>query len=238
MAKKFKALAEGDSWFHLPNLPFPLPTIGSSDTDIVRELRKRGHDVSNIAHFGDTLTSIAKERGYIGGLKTRKYDVLLLCGSGNDLLGGGELYQYLRLYRKDRAIKDYFKASFHTKVRQMEFLYRQIIEDALDHSKNRNLKIISHGYDYAIPRPDGFWIGTPMQRQGIEKKKLQKRLVEVMIDDLYKMLKRLKARYPGQFDYANLRNTVNGRWHDELHPRRKAFKDVARKVEKKVIKIL
>lgn len=238
MAAKFTAIAEGDSWFHLPKFPIGLPIVGGSNTDTVRELQKRGHKINNIAHFGDTLSSIADARDYVGGLRSKNYDVLLLCGSGNDLLGDGKLYQYLRLYRKDRALKDYFKNSFAAKVRQLEYIYSQIIEDALDNSKNKNLKIVSHGYDYAIPGKNGYWLGTPMQRQGIVKKKLQTKLVEEMIDDLYRMLKRVRKKYPGTFDYVNLRNTVNGRWQDELHPRKRGFRDVAKRVEKKVLKVL
>ncbi|EFO29358.1 peptidase C14, caspase catalytic subunit p20 [Roseibium sp. TrichSKD4] len=199
---------------------------------MVRSLRKRGHTIDSIAHFGDTLTQIAAAGDYKSALEKTNYDVFLLCGSGNDLLGGGDLYRHLRVYDKDREPEDYLKASFFTKLAHMETLYCEIIEETLEHSQNGDIKILSHGYDYAFPQ-NGYWIGKPMARQGILKQKLGKKIVVVMIDHLYGMLRRVKFQYPGRFDYANFRGIVGSRWHDELHPKKKAFKDLAKKLEKK-----
>jgi hypothetical protein len=237
MANKFRALAEGDSWFNLPDFPIGLPIVGGSDTDLVRELKKRGHRIDSIAHFGDTLTDIAAAEDYITALKETSYDVFLLCGSGNDLLGGGDLWRYMRIYSPDRKPKAYLKPSFYSKIRLMEHLYGQIIEEALDHSKNRKLKIISHGYDYAIPQRRGYWIGRPMKRQGINKKQGSD-IVEVMIDQLHSMMRRVRRRYSGHFDYVDFRGTVGKRWHDELHPRKRAFRDLAKKMDRKVQQVL
>ncbi len=128
MAKTFKAVAEGDSWFNLPNLPIGLPIVGGVDGDAIRALEKRGHIFVNIAHFGDTLTSIAEAKDYLGAFQSGSYDAFLLCGSGNDLLGGGQLYKYLNLYQSSRPNKEYLKASFYSKIAYMEMLYAEIIK--------------------------------------------------------------------------------------------------------------
>lgn len=73
-----------------------------------------------------------------------------------------------------------------------------------------------------------------MKRQGIAKKKLQKKIVRVMIDELHAMLDRLSNQYKKHFSYAKFRETVGKRWHDELHPRKSAFKDLAKKLESQV----
>ncbi len=99
------------------------------------------------------------------------------------------------------------------------------------------LQIVSHGYDYAIPQKRGYWLGEPMKRQGIDNPELQKDLVKLMIDELYSMLKRISRRYKN-FHYVDLRGVVAGRWHDELHPKKKAFADIAKKLEKKVLKVI
>jgi hypothetical protein len=238
MAKKFVALAEGDSWFNLPDFPISLPIVGGADTDLVRELQKRGHRIDSIAHFGDTLTAIAEAQDFVTALQQTHYDAFLLCGSGNDLLGGGDLWKHLHIYHFDWSAEEHIKNSFYIKVAQMELLFQEIIELALENSRNKKLRIISHGYDYAIPQKGGYWLGEPMKRQGIVKRKLQKKIVRIMINELHVMLDRLSNQYKKHFTYANFRETVGKRWHDELHPRKSAFKDLAKKLESQVEKVV
>jgi len=238
MAKKFIALAEGDSWFNLPNFPISMPVVGGVGTDLVRELQKRNHTIDSIAHFGDTLTEIANARDYLTALKLTHYDAFLLCGSGNDLLGGGDLWQYLHIYDPNKSPRGHIRPSFDAKISQMEWLYCVIIETALDDSKNKDVRIVSHGYDYAIPQKNGYWMGTSMARQGIVKKSLQKDIVKIMIDELYSMLNRLSRKYKKSFTYVDFRNTVGKRWYDELHPRKAAFSDLADKLEARVKKVI
>ncbi|MHA7773592.1 hypothetical protein [Roseibium sp. M-1] len=238
MAKTFTALAEGDSWFNLPDFPIGLPIVGGTDTDLVRELQKRGHRIDSIAHFGDTLTDIASASDYVTALENTHYDAFLLCGSGNDLLGGGDMWKYLQIYHFDWSAEKHVKRSFEIKLLQMEMIYQEIIELALERSRNKKLRIVSHGYDYAIPQKRGYWLGEPMKRQGIVKAKLQQEIVRIMIDELYSMLNRLSRQYKKSFTYVDFRKTVGKRWHDELHPRKAAFSDLAEKLETRVKKVL
>ena len=52
--KKLTLIAEGDSWFNLPDFWIATPIIGGSDYDLVRALRDFGHTVTSLAHWGVT----------------------------------------------------------------------------------------------------------------------------------------------------------------------------------------
>ncbi|MES0879531.1 hypothetical protein [Roseibium sp. SCP14] len=138
MTRKFVALAEGDSWFNLPDFPISLPIAGGADTDLVRELQKRGHRIDGIAHFGDTLTAIADAQDFVTALQKTHYAAFLLCGSGNDLLGSGDLWKHLHIYHFGWSAKEHIKKSFYIEVAQMALLFQEIIELALENSRTRS----------------------------------------------------------------------------------------------------
>ena len=91
--KKVTALnivAEGDSWFRLPQI-FPFPRT------CIDYLQLWGYQITNLAHWGDTLDEMllaGEFWPYIDGGD----DLLLFSAGGNDILGNGGLAGFLNLF--------------------------------------------------------------------------------------------------------------------------------------------
>ncbi|MEJ1157963.1 hypothetical protein [Prosthecomicrobium sp. N25] len=219
---------EGDSWERLPNFGAKsLPIVGGTGYDLGRGLEDLGYPVENIAYWGDTIAEIWRIKDYRRALRDTGAKHFLLGGGGNDLLGEGRLQTFLRLYEKGRKTEDYFKPGFYKALDDVMDTYKLILHDVYDRPEFRDVTVIVHGYDYAKPMKLG-WIGEPMAMQGIDEyhPKLQDALVKYMIDHFNERLADLRRYWP-KLVHVDFRGMVKGRWHDELHPRKEAFVDLA-----------
>lgn len=225
-------VVEGDSWEHLPDLGLKaLPTVGGSNYDLARALAARGHTVHNIAYWGDTIADIAAAGDYLKALRHTRAPLLLLGGGGNDLLGNGRLKTYLRLYAPERTPRDYILDTFYSDLRQVILHYDGILGRIAADPLAAGTRVIVHGYDYARPMRLG-WLGEPMEFVGIgyDKPELQNGIIRIMIDAFNHELTAL-ARRRRSLVYVDFRGQVGDRWHDELHPTKAAFEDLAGHVE-------
>lgn len=217
-AKPRYIVAEGDSWFRLPHfLGIPRTMI-----DVLQQADKTD-TIVNLAHWGDTLGEML-QTGEFWHYVDAGYDLLLFSAGGNDVLGGGNLAQYLNLLDPDHEAESdapyYIRPKFYSDlaivVANLELgLIKPL---AARHVKTR---IVMHGYDYAVPFPDGPWIGGPMASVGLDVrhyKPLCCAIVRRMIDAYNSALAALGAKYPDVFHYLDLRGTVgdNG-WWIEMH---------------------
>jgi lysophospholipase L1-like esterase len=213
--RKLPIIAEGDSWFKLPDLIFVPPTL----IDILQ----RKYSIINLAHWGDTLSDIILAGEFWGYLKTA--DTFLFSAGGNDMLGGGQLWRFLNLFDVDHAkpadapyyLKQEFYDNLDIVIKQYESVITQI------ESRYPHVIMLGHGYDYVIPRPDGPWLGGPMARQGLDPTwyaKLCQAIARVMVDAFNSRLHALARAHAKNFRYVDLRGSVRpGDWWDELHPK-------------------
>lgn len=229
MAKKKSLIViEGDSWERLPNFGSkPLPIVGGPGYDLGRALVDLKYPTENVAYWGDTIAEIARLREYYKALKGLKAEVLLLGGGGNDLLADGRLQTYLKLYDKDRPADQYLKSNFQFDLDAVMSAYEMILRDIYGDPDLTKVQVIVHGYDYARPMRLG-WLGNPMAAMGITEFEgdLQKAIVKQMIDAFNDRLRALATRWKG-VTYVDFRGMVGDRWHDELHPKKDAFADLA-----------
>jgi hypothetical protein len=235
-AKRVVMVVEGDSWERLPDLGLKgLPTVGGSNYDLARAIADRGHTVHNLAYWGDTIADIAAAGDYLKALRSTKAPFLLLGGGGNDILGGGRLKTYLRLFEKDREPRDYILDVFYRDLRNVILHYETILSRIAAEQEISKTKVIVHGYDYARPMRLG-WLGEPMEFVGIgwDRPELQNAIIKILIDALNEELKALAGRRPNVV-YVDFRNKVGDRWHDELHPRKSAFADLAEMIEEAIV---
>ena len=208
-------LAEGDSWFNLPALFFPQTLI-----DRLSATRP----IHNIAMWGDELDEMIAAAQYVPPLQAGGIRFLLFSGGGNDALGGGNLRAFLR----QRLSGDtdpanagrYIRQEFWDTLDATEILYHQLAENVLNASPDTWL--ILHGYDYAIPRRGGPWLGRELEFRGFhpdDQKDLARALIRVMIDAFNDRLRTLHNNLQNVI-YLDVRKTVgvNG-WFDELHPK-------------------
>lgn len=231
-AKPVVMVIEGDSWERLPDWgPKRLPIVGGTNYDLSRALQARGHTIHNLAYWGDTIADIARARDYLTALRNTKAPFLLLGGGGNDLLGDGRLKTYLRLFAPERRPADYILDVFYHDLRRVILHYEDILDRIAADPPIKRTKVVVHGYDYARPMRLG-WIGDPMEFVGVgwDRPELQNGIIKVMIDAVNAELAALAGRRDNVI-YVDFRNKVGDRWHDELHPRREAFEELAAIVE-------
>ena len=79
--RKSPIIAEGDSWFRLPNVIMP-PTL----IDLLQQ--DDGYAITNMAHWGDTLAEMAQAGQFWPPLVSGQADTFLFSAGGNDVLGG------------------------------------------------------------------------------------------------------------------------------------------------------
>ena len=89
------------------------------------------------------------------------------------------------------------------------------------HVRVPNVIMLGHGYDYAIPRSAGPWIGNGMMFVGLDptfQSDLCQAIVRIMIDAFTSGLAAFATTY-SNYRYVNLRGTIGkDEWRDELHP--------------------
>jgi hypothetical protein len=208
--------AEGDSWFQYP---FILK-------DVIDWLNGT-YAIYCRSEAGDTLDNMVRRREYLDALETTGGRLLLLSGGGNDVVAGGHLADHLRDFDPSLTPAQYLRPSFGALLDAAIANIEQIVRTA--GRAFPNVRVICHGYDYAIPN-NGKWIGQPMASRGITDGRLQRAIAAEMIDRLNMRLFSLMRQSP-RLHYVDCRTAVgHGRWHDELHPTDAAYADVAKRI--------
>ena len=226
--RKLPLIAEGDSWFKLPDAGpvTPLALIG---------FLQKTYSTVNLAHWGDTLAEMIAAGQFWSFLLSGKSDVLLFSGGGNDILGGGMLWRYVNLFDVDHAKPSdapyYLNKEFYDNLDAVMANYEGLIQRIKQ--RTPHVIMLGHGYDYVIPRPDGPWLGGPLTRQGIDprdKGELGAAIIKAMLDVFNSRLSALEKAYPDNFKHVDLRGTITKtQWWDELHPLEAGAKKTAAK---------
>ncbi len=220
-------IAEGDSWFKLPDLHPIVPWT------LINFLQQQ-YSIINLAYWGDTFADMIQQGEFWSYLESGQADVFLFSAGGNDILGGGELWQYLNIFDVDHAKASdaayYIKQEFYDNLAIIVGEYESLIQQVK--ARAPHVIMVGHGYDYAIPRIDGPWLGSPMIRQGLypdARPDLCQAIVRVMIDAFNVKLNHLQQNY-ANYQYVNLRGTIKpDEWWDELHPMDKGARRTAAK---------
>ena len=215
--RKSPIIAEGDSWFKLPDLP---PIAPHTLVDFLQER----YSIVNLAHWGDTLAQMILAGQFWPYLTSGQSDVFLFSAGGNDILGGGELWRYLNLFDVDHAKPSdapyYVNRDFYTNLETIISQYESVIQQI--EIRAPNVIMLGHGYDYVIPKVNGPWLSDPMVRQGLyptDRPELCEGIIRVMIDAFNYKLGILQNHHSKNFYYVDLRGTIKeNEWWDELHP--------------------
>jgi lysophospholipase L1-like esterase len=215
--RKTPIVAEGDSWFRLPHLIMP-PTL----IDVLQETD--GYPIDNLAHWGDTLADMILAGQFWSPLTSGQADTFLFSGGGNDVLGGdGGIARFLNLFDVDHAKPSdaayYIKPEFYQNLKLIVRNYESLIQRV--HVRAPNVIMLGHGYDHAIPRSSGPWIGNGMMFVGLDptfRAALCQAIVRIMIDAFNNALAAFATTY-SNYRYVDLRGTIGkNQWRDELHP--------------------
>jgi hypothetical protein len=213
-------VAEGDSWWQYPFLL----------KDTIDHLMKP-FAVRCLSAAGDLLAKMERDGEYLTALAETGASIMLLSGGGNDLLQKGQLYDCLAEFHPDLKPGDYLTPRFEDILRGALSDYERILRRV--HGEFPKVKVIVHGYDYAIPKKQR-WLGKPMERRGIIDAKLKEAITVDMMDRFNRGLRRMTAPMP-HVSYVDCRGVIRStQWHDELHPKDAGYGAVARKIEAEV----
>lgn len=249
-------LAEGDSWFEYPKFI----------SEIIDQLNKRKHyAIHSLAYGGDWIANILFEKQYIEKLSLLKPDVFLISGGGNDIVGGYRLAQlvhnredvekspFIDITSKKGKLEfsnECFNKEFYRLLKIFALQYKLLFESIKEKTdKFENLKIITQGYDYAIPstkkgfglnpfrifKPitnclthNGKWLKMPLLLRGYRDVDEQKAIVFGMIEQFNEMIIKVGAQYKNVY-HIDSRGSVDEKkgWYNELHPHSNEFKKIA-----------
>ncbi|WP_343692665.1 hypothetical protein [Chitinophaga sp.] len=257
-------LAEGDSWFNYPVLLSDVLDWVGMEPDMI---------VYSLAEGGDWLLNMLSARKYVEQLSVIQPDVFLISAGGNDLVGrsrlaamidatGGGTNEYnqntwakaLIEIRKSKPIVDLDQSRFNNGIRYINkdfhallmFFYLQysfMIGGILKSGKFPDIRIITQGYDYAVPNSDkkfgpnplrwyrpfirmflghGSWLKTPLQLRGIPEKD-HADIIYAMIYLFNEMMIDVGNEFCTESDkrvfHIDSRGSVgDSGWSDELHP--------------------
>jgi lysophospholipase L1-like esterase len=243
-------IAEGDSWFD-----YPLNDVLSMLED------KHGFDVESVARRGDTVEAMAYGMGQFDDFarllekllrRGRVPDAILLSGGGNDLAGDefailiNHVLSGLPPVNDDvvRGVVDVRLRNAYT------CLISGLTEIALRYL-DRPIRILLHGYDYAVPDGRGYlggwaflpgpWLQPGLFQKGHQNLQTNKAIIRELIDALNVMLKQVSGMPQfGHVRYVDLRGTLSqgatykDDWANELHPTEDGFRVIAAKIAREI----
>ncbi len=240
-----RILVEGDSW-----ASYPLPTTGNLATFV--EVPDEMSVVVNLAWIGDQMVDMSQGRQFNLFKKLihdeqwgYKWDLLLLVGGGNDLIGW--IFNaviknpgFPSTHPEDYVDRD----ALAQKLKELKACFKRYIDLRNASKINHDIPILVQTYDYVVPRhqpatilgfemTDHAWIYPKYQERGIEDPEMQMRSIWILLDEMSAMLHTL-ADEEENFHVVDTRGTleivppgyrrIDGDWRDEMHPSAKGYK--------------
>lgn len=217
-----KIVSEGDSWFLYP----------CRLKDVVNHLRRR-FAIYSLGGAGDVLQDMAEKKEYLPVIAQERPDVFMLSGGGNDVLGGGTIDRYLYDFDAGKSPEQHIRSDFDVVFANLKRMYRTVLQDVRESSEA--VHILLHGYDYAVPMDDKY-LGRPMARRGIVDPGFQRDIVRVLINRFYEEVLEPMAGEFGRVHIVDNRDAVPdpNDWDDEIHPKTRGFREVARRFRRVV----
>jgi lysophospholipase L1-like esterase len=259
--KKYRLLAEGDSWFDYPLGKDVLDYLNKFFKHPITKLARAGSTLNELVYGPDKLFKTDPSQGktrltkVVEKLRQQRFDALLFSGGGNDI-AGPEFFSFVNhaaseLPNPNQSVLDGVVNGTFRKA------YEDMIEVLLTESQNQgvHLPIFVHGYDY--PWPDGRgaialgivgpWFEDSFRKKGFpllsgDGPDLEQRraIVAAFIKAVNDMLDGLQTKYAGKVFKVDLLGTLPNRsdWTDELHPTNAGFAAVALKFNNKLYEVL
>jgi len=144
----------------------------------------------------------------------------------------------------------FLNKNFYRFLVTIKLEYKMLFESLrkVDPDRFESVKIITQGYDYAIPSfkkrfglrmlmDNGEWMKEPLMMNGINDPRLQQSVIKAIIFEINEMMIELGKEYDNVYHvdsrgitafYEKLEGKKPGTyWYDELHPQSKVFKIIA-----------
>lgn len=232
-AQSVRLCGEGDSWL---NLLWHVTGLPKTLLDVLDET----YEVKMLAKPGDTLETVLEEVAYESVLESGRYLVFIFSAGGNDFIGGGGLASLLKNKSQGNGSAnpgDYIdQAKLKQVLTKLEKGYRTVAKQVKQFEPR--ILMLTHGYDHARPRKNGKWLGKLMASRGyVHDEPLTRQIIAYLVDAFNAMLKRVDGDF-AHVRHIDVRGTVNGRWHDELHPKEAAARDIAKLFDREIKTLL
>lgn len=234
-------VAEGDSWF-----AYPPPNLAGLDdrSNLINWLsRATPLNLLQLSSNGDEAVSMlsgpSKHR-LISVLQRFDIDFLLFSGGGNDIVGRHDMDYLLRGETLSAGAP--LEACLHLervnrRLTLIELAYAELIDFCKTFSKNPDIRVITHCYDYPLPSAHGArflggilrldnarsWMYPALMRKGIPEDR-HGDIARWLIDQLAERLLGLEDRSDGLLSVVDTRGIVDAdQWVNEIHPDRAGF---------------
>ncbi len=242
-----KVLAEGDSWFAYPRKLFLfgknsniVDCLGDKPDLVIYSSSENG-DEAVAMMSGEQKLSLMKR------IKHSSYDVIIFSGGGNDLVGRYDFGFFLNPKTTGNNWRTCIDDSrLNRKLSQISYSYEELIERSLEFSSEKNIKIITHTYDYAIPSKEGFelfdifpmsesWMYPYLKQLKIDDPEDQKNIVKYILTRFQETLLALQERYADTFHVVETQGTLQAhQWRNEIHPTPEGFKIISEMIYNKI----
>ena len=248
-------VAEGDSWFE----HFFLKEI------IDHLIEKLDNPIYTLAYGGDWIGNYIEDQKYLKELLRIQPDFFLLSGGGNDLVGGGRIKDLVhdrkevdlsltnfdktelavlestyspQLSKKVVLGRKFLNKRFHSLLNIFQFQYLLIIRSIENEETLKGIKIITQGYDFAIPSNKkntifrlllghGSWLHKPMVKKDITDPFEQEAVIAAMLFAFNEMLIYISSLKKNVY-HIDCRECANrDDWKDELHLKSKVYNRIA-----------
>jgi len=248
--QSIRVLAEGDSWFTHPNTFIK----GKSLINYLNEYKTV--NIVSMASPGDLLNKYSyppnidwKYATNQDWLKGDKYDIVLISGGGNDILGSDfEDFVYKKESNEDRYGKHLINKEKYKMV--MNSIEKAVsdIRNTVDDYIGDNVYIAMHGYGYAYPSGKAYellgglirfgpWLQHSLSDLGIDSRDEQVEIINELVDIFNEELRSFEESIEN-FKYINLRDVLGQNdWDDEMHPNAGGRRALAKKIRQDLVKI-
>lgn len=258
-------VAEGDSWFEYPIFI----------NDILDWLLKNDkYALYSLADGGDWIGNMIYENKYITELSKYSPEVFLISGGGNDLVGEKRIATLVKKrsevvirngeIRKNEVLsisqqygydektcnrivlgRDFLSDEFWALLNVFLFQYYILFKNIEKAGKFKNMKIITQGYDFAIPSRNrnifknplrllfgnGKWLSQPLNIKGIYDPEEQRSVIATMLYEFNEMLIYVGSKFNNIYHIDCRGLASENDWRDELHLKGKIYRKIAAKYE-------
>lgn len=254
-------ISEGDSWFSYPlagaNLMDQLVVKFEGTLNYLR-LESSGHealDVLESPHSGQLEKLIKRVKAF-------KVPIVLMSVGGNDVVGKSKKGLYDTASHSSDVDTLINSTNFNKVLQAILEKYSVAIEALVD--VNPTVKVITHTYDYPAiigkPAPItikslgiaapvvnvfkeiGPWIEPILISKNLTDLEAQHKFIKRLMDKFHDdVLVALKSSHPDNFDYINLRGTLQmnkNYWNDEIHPNAEGFRLLADKFWENILPMI
>ncbi|TAL67847.1 MAG: hypothetical protein EPN82_13055 [Bacteroidetes bacterium] len=260
-------IAEGDSWFEYPIIIKDILDWLIKMKD--NKSRDYLYNVCTVASGGDWIANILYEEQYIEEISLYEPEAFLISGGGNDLVGESRISKLVKkraevdtsLTIADRDIvneiivsgfthkqaeriqigRKFLNKEFYSLLNLFRIQYSLVFKSIELSGKFSNMKIITQGYDFAIPSNNrnifinplrwlmhnGQWLYYPLLNKGISDSEEQRCVIAAMIHEHNELLIDIGKPLNNVYHIDSRGALKDEDWADELHAYSKGFKRIA-----------